>query len=108
MEKYQPILRRLKAAAQEKGVRDKMTVEDDFLEEMERLERNHEERMRSADEKIHKAEAEMLKVEAEKHMMKEEIYRQQGKAVRLLLDLGLSKTEIATKLGLSEAEIQQY
>jgi len=163
MEKYQPILRRLKAAAQERGVRDKMTAEDDFLEEMEYLERNHEERMRnheertrrldekersvdekersvdekersvdekersvdekersvdekerSVDEKMHKAEAEMhkviaekLKVEAEKLKVEAE-KRKAEEAIRLLLDLGMSKAEIAMRLGLSEAEMQQY
>jgi len=173
MEKYQPILRRLKAAAQEKGVRDKMTVEDDFLEEMEYLERNHEERMRRLDEKelrldekelrlderergidergrsvdermrkaeeearkaeeeAHKAEEEARKAEEEKrkaeeekrkaeeekrkaeeeaHMLKEikeKMQQQQGNAIRLLLDLGMSKAEIAIKLGLSEVEMEQ-
>jgi hypothetical protein len=163
MEKYQPILRRLKAAAQERGVRDKMTAEDDFLEEMEYLERNHEERMRNheertrrldekersvdekersvdekersvdekersvdekersvdekergVDEKMHKAEAEMhkviaekLKVEAEKLKVEAE-KRKAEEAIRLLLDLGMSKAEIAMRLGLSEAEMQQY
>ena len=164
MEKYQPILRRLKAAAQEKGVRDKMTVEDDFLEEMEYLERNHEERMRrldekelrldekelrlderergidergrSVDERMHKAEEEKHKAEEEARKAEEEarkaeeearkaeeekrkaeeekrkaeqkIQQQQEKAIRVLLDLGMSKIEIATKLGLSEEEMERY
>jgi hypothetical protein len=129
MEKYQPILRRLKAAAQEKGVRDKMTVEDDFLEEMEMLERSYEERMRSyeermrrldekehdieergrsMDDKMRSMDEKMRKAEEEKHQMKAEIQQQQGKAVHLLLNLGMSKTEIATKLGLSEEEMEQY
>ena len=122
MEKYQPILRRLKAAAQEKGVRDKMTVEDDFLEEMEMLERSYEERMRRLDEKEHdieergrsmddkvrRAEEEKRKVEEEKHKVEEKIHQQQEKAIRVLLDLGMSKREIAKKLGLSAEEIEFY
>jgi flagellar biosynthesis GTPase FlhF len=156
MEKYQPILRRLKAAAQERDIRHKMTVEDEFLEEMERYERNYEESMRNveaqrinveaqrikaeaemrkaeaemrkaeaemrkAGEEIRKAEAEMRKAgaeirKAEAEMRKaeaakrelEDIQQQKHKAVLLLLELGMSKKEIANKLDLSEEEMQQY
>ena len=121
MEKYQPILRRLKAAAQERGVRDKMTAEDDFLEEMEYLERNHEERMRNheertrrLDEKERSVDEKERSVDEKMRIVGEEIRKAEAEkrkaedAIRLLLDLGMSKAEIAVKLGLSEAEMQRY
>ena len=107
MEKYQPILRRLKAAAQERDIRHKMTVEDEFLEEMERYERNYEESMRNVEAQRIKVEEEMRKAEAAKREL-ENIQQQKHKAVSLLLELGMSKKEIANKLDLSEEEMQQY
>lgn len=71
-EKFRPIIRRLQAAVQEKDVRDIMTVEDDFISELN----DYENRI------------------AQETMLKEE-------AIKLLLSLGVPKEEIARKLGLS-------
>ena len=57
--------------------------------------------MRSIDEKMRIAEEEKLKAE-------EEVQKQQEKTIHLLLDLGISKAEIAMKLGLSEEEMERY
>lgn len=78
-ERFRPIIRRLQAAAQEKEVRDIMTVEDDFVAELN----DYEHRI------------------AEATTQKEEAIRKQEEAVRLLLGLGMPAAEIAQKLGLS-------
>lgn len=62
-----------------------MTVEDDFLSEIN----DYENRI---------AEANKLKEEERK--LKEDALRKQEDAIRLLLSLGVAKTEIAQKLGL--------
>jgi hypothetical protein len=156
MEKYQPILRRLKAAAQDRAVRNKMDAEDDFLEEMERFEQRFEDMQRRLEAALQKEEAALQKEEAalqkeeaalqkeEAALQKEEAALQKEEAalkkeaenqrnmielqrmeaeiqrekeanqyreermVRLLLDIGMSKEEIAVKLGLSKEEIDRY
>ncbi len=83
-EKFRPIIRRLQAAIQEKEIQDIMTVEDDFLAELNEYEN---------------------RIEEEKKL-KEEALRKQEEAIGLLLGLGMSKEEIAQKLRLSGEELE--
>jgi hypothetical protein len=83
-ERFRPIIRRLQAAAQEKEVRDIMTVEDDFIAELN----DYEHRIEEANQQ------------------KEEERRQKEEAVRFLLALGVSIGEIAQKLGLQAEYIK--
>lgn len=90
-EKFRPIIRRLQAAIQEKEIQDIMTVEDDFLSELN----EYENRI---------AEATKQKEEAQRKQ--EEERKQKEEAIKLLLSLGLPKEEIARKLGLSPEEFE--
>jgi flagellar biosynthesis GTPase FlhF len=156
MEKYQPILRRLRAATQDKEVRNKMTVEDDFLEEMERYERNYEEMLfkmkevrqreeeaqrkeeeaqrkeeeaqrkeeeaqrkeeeaqrkeeeaQRKEEEAQRKEEEAQRKEEEAQRKEQEVRQQQETAVRLLINIGIPKAEIAVKLGLSPEDLERY
>jgi hypothetical protein len=85
-ERFRPIIRRLQAAAQEKEVRDIMTVEDDFVAELN----DYEHRIEEAD-----------KQKEEERRLKEEAVRKQEEAVRMLLTLGAPAEDIAKKLGLT-------
>ena len=90
-EKFRPIIRRLQAAIQEKEIQEIMTVEDDFLSELN----EYENRI---------AEATKQKEEAQRKQ--EEERKQKEEAIKLLLSLGLPKEEIARKLGLSPEEFE--
>ncbi|MBV6428101.1 MAG: hypothetical protein KIPDCIKN_02627 [Haliscomenobacter sp.] len=90
-EKFRPIIRRLQAAIQEKEIQDIMTVEDDFLSELN----EYENRI---------AEATKQKEEAQRKQ--EEERKQKEEAIKLLLSLGLPKEEIARKLGLFLEELE--
>jgi hypothetical protein len=85
-EKFRPIIRRLQAAVQEKDVRDIMTVEDDFIAELNDYEHRIAQALQKQDEALRK---------------QDEALRKQDEAVRLLLSLGVSAEEIAQKLELT-------
>lgn len=91
-EKFRPIIRRLQAAAQKQEVRDTMTIEDDFIAELNDYEH------RIAEATYQKEEA-LLRQEEERSL-KEEALRKQEEAVRLLLSLGVPAAEVAQKLEL--------
>jgi AraC-like DNA-binding protein len=91
-ERFRPIIRRLQAAIQEKEIQDIMTVEDDFLAELNEYENRIEEEK---------------KLKEEERRQKEEALRKQEEAIKLLLGLGMSRQEIAQKLGLSREELQR-
>ena len=105
------ILERLHTVIQNKEVRDKMQVEDEFRAEMQLYADSHARELTQA---LHqKEEAERQKEEAEHQKeeaehQKEEALRKQESAIRLLLEVGLSKDEIARKLGLSEGDMKGY
>lgn len=84
-EKFRPIIRRLQAAAHEKEVRDIMTVEDDFIAELNDYEHRIAQALQDQEEAIRK---------------QEEAIRKQEEAIRLLLGTGMPAEEIAQKLGL--------
>ena len=84
------ILERLHTVIQNKEVRDKMQVEDEFRAEMQLYADSHARELTQA---LHQ---------------KEEALRKQESAIRLLLEVGLSKDEIARKLGLSEGDMKGY
>lgn len=84
-EKFRPIIRRLQAAIQKEEMRDIMTIEDDFIAELN----DYEHRI---------AEANTQKEEA--LQKQEEALQKQEEAVRLLLNMGMPADEIAAKLGL--------
>ena len=98
------ILERLHTVIQNKDVREKMQVEDDFRAEMQLYTEARAQELAQAlqqkEEALHKQE------EAERQ--KEEALRKQDSAIRLLLEVGLSKEEIALKLGLSEGDMEGY
>ena len=91
-EKFRPILRRLQAALSQHEVGNMMNVEDDFLAEMQAYE---EREMMSA------YALEMAQRAQETAQREKEI------AIRLLLQAGISKQEIAQKLGLSAEQINR-
>ena len=83
---YHGILRRLQKAAAEDDIRAKMLLEDDFFEEIQFI----EDQLADA---LNEKEAER---------------QQKERAIRLLLDLGIPKEEIARQLGLSQAEMEDF
>ncbi len=97
-EKFRPIIQRLQAAIQEKEIQDIMTVEDDFLSELNEYEN------RIAEATKQKEEAQRKQEEAQRKQ--EEERKQKEEAIKLLLSLGLPKEEIARKLGLSLEEFE--
>ena len=126
------ILERLHTVIQNKDVREKMQVEDDFRAEMqlytearaqelaqalqqkEEALHKQEEAERQKEEALHKQEeAERQKEEAlhkqeEALHKQEEAERQKESAIQLLLEMGLPKDEITRKLGLSEGDMARY
>ena len=103
-EKFRPIIRRLQAAAQEKEIRDTMTIEDDFIAELNDYEHRIAEADRQKQEALRKqAEERSLKEEALRKQ--EEERRQKEEAVKLLLSLGMPAAEVAQKLGLELAYV---
>ncbi len=92
-ERFRPIIRLLQAAAQEKEVRDIMTVEDDFVAEINDYEHRITEATKQKEEERRQKE--------EERKLKEEAIHKQEEAVRLLLSLGMSAEDIAGKLNLS-------
>jgi CRP-like cAMP-binding protein len=83
-----------------------MTAEDEFLAEIRQQEQLFADTFYAMQEALlKKAEAERQKAVAERQ--KEQAERQKAKAIRLLLQVGVSKAEIAQKLGLSEEDIQR-
>ena len=104
-EKFRPIIRRLQAAVQEKEVRDIMTVEDDFIAELNDYEHRIAEATQKQEEALRKEE-EALRKEEEALRKEKEERAQKMKAVALLLDLGVSKEDIAQQLGLPLEELE--
>lgn len=98
-ERFRPIIRRLQAAIQEKEIQDIMTVEDDFLSELNEYENRIEEEKKLKEEERRQKEEALRK--------QEEALRKQEEAIRLLLGLGMSREEIAQKLGLSGEELER-
>ncbi|MEZ5044760.1 MAG: hypothetical protein R2828_32990 [Saprospiraceae bacterium] len=69
-----------------------MTIEDDFIAELN----DYEHRIAEAD----RQKQEALRQQAEERSLKEEALRRQEEAVKLLLSLGMPAEEVAQKLGL--------
>ncbi|MBK7475259.1 MAG: hypothetical protein IPI11_04270 [Haliscomenobacter sp.] len=106
-EKFRPIIRRLQAAIQEKEIQDIMTVEDDFLSELNEYENRIAEATKQKEEAQRKQEEERKQKE-EAQRKQEEERKQKEEAIKLLLSLGLPKEEIARKLGLSLEELEGF
>ena len=98
-EKFRPIIRRLQSATQEKEVRDIMIVEDDFLSELQDYEN------RIVDERKLKDEA--LRKQKEALRKQEEAQRKQEEAIMFLIELGVSKDNIASKLNIPVSDIDR-
>lgn len=120
-EKFRPIIRRLQAAAQEKEIRDTMTIEDDFVAELNDYEhriaaanQEKEEAIRqqaverSLKEEALRKQEEALRKQEEERKKKEEARTQQRKAIALLLSLGISKSEIAHRLELPLEDLEGF
>ena len=90
-EKFRPIIRRLQAAIQKKEIQDVMTVEDDFLSELN----EYENRI---------AEATKQKEEAQRKQ--KEAQQKQEEAIKLLLGSGIPKDVIAEKLGIPLEDLE--
>ncbi|MBK6947170.1 MAG: hypothetical protein IPH16_02975 [Haliscomenobacter sp.] len=105
--KFRPIIRRLQAAIQEKEIQDIMTVEDDFLSELNEYENRIAEATKQKEEAQRKQEEERKQKE-EAQRKQEEERKQKEEAIKLLLSLGLPKEEIARKLGLSLEELEGF
>jgi hypothetical protein len=112
-EKFRPIIRRLQAAAQKQEVRDTMTIEDDFIAELNDYEHRiaeatyqkeeallRQEEERSLKEEALRKQEEALRKQEEALRKQEEALRKQEEAVRLLLSLGVPAAEVAQKLEL--------
>lgn len=92
-EKFRPIFRRLQKAAETKEVRDVMSVEDDFLEEINDYETRLAEAIKKQDDAIRK-EQDAIRKEQDAIGKKDE-------AVKLLLKHKISPEEISQKLGIT-------
>ena len=105
------ILERLHTVIQNKDVREKMQVEDDFRAEMQLYTEARAQELAQAlqqkEEALHKQE-EAERQKEEERRQKEEAERQKESAIQLLLEMGLPKDEIARKLGLSEGDMARY
>ena len=97
-EKFRPIIRRLQAAVAEKEILDVMTVEDDFLQELNDYENRIAEQTKQKEEERRQKEEALRKQEEER--------KQKQEAIKLLLSLGISHQEISQKLGIPIAEIK--
>ena len=91
-EKFRPIIRRLQSATQEQEVRDIMIVEDDFLSELQDYENRIVDERKLRDEALRK---------------QKEALRKQEEAIKFLLELGVSKTDIASKLNIQLSDIDR-
>ena len=91
------ILERLHTVIQNKDVREKMQVEDDFRAEMQLYTEARAQEL-----------AQALQQKEEALHKQEEAERQKESAIQLLLEMGLPKDEIARKLGLSEGDMARY
>ena len=105
------ILERLHTVIQNKDVREKMQVEDDFRAEMQLYTEARAQELAQAlqqkEEALHKQEEAERQKEEALHKQ-EEAERQKESAIQLLLEMGLPKDEIARKLGLSEGDMARY
>ena len=97
--KFQPIIRRLQAAVQEKDVRDVMFVEDDFLEELRDYEFQINESKKLREEERRQKE--------EERRLKEEERNYKEAAVKYLYELGTPMKNIAEKLNMPLEEVQR-
>ncbi len=105
-ERFRPIIRRLQAAVQESEVRDIMTVEDDFLAELNEYESRLAEADQQKEEAVRKQE-EAVRKQEEAVRKQEEAVRRQEEAVQLLLRLGVPREEVAAQLGLSLEDLPE-
>jgi hypothetical protein len=118
-EKYRYIIRRLQAASESDEMRDKMLAEDDFMSEIQELERSKDEALEQVqEERRQKEEANRQKEEANRQ--KEEANRQKELAeqkasetqhklvlaVKNLLSKGFSTEQIAQIIGITEEEVK--
>ena len=127
--KFKPVLRRLEAAAQDRAVRESMTAEEEFVAEIQEIvdrlaevERSNEELKKLKEDALNNQKeefiaeiqeivdrlAEVERSNEELKKQKEEALHKEEQAIRLLLSLGMSKIEIAAKMGLSESEMEKY
>ncbi|MEZ4984890.1 MAG: hypothetical protein R2795_07615 [Saprospiraceae bacterium] len=124
---FRSIIRRLQAAVQKKEVRDTMTIEDDFIAEINDYEHRiaesekqreealqqkafeqslKEEALRRQEEALRKQEEERQQKE-EALLKKEEERQQKENAVKLLLSMGIPASEVAGKLGLELTYVER-
>jgi hypothetical protein len=110
-EEFRPIIRRLQSATQEQEVRDIMIIEDDFLSELQDYEnRIVDERRLKEEERRLKEEAQMKQREAqmkqqEAQMKQREAQMKQKEAILFLLELGVSKEDVASKLNIPLSDL---
>ncbi len=90
-EKFRPIIRRLQAATQTTQIRDIMTVEDDFIAEINDIE--------------HRAEEER-KLKEEERKLKEVAISKQKEAIKLLYKTGMPIEEISKALSISLEDLK--
>jgi hypothetical protein len=112
-EEFRPVLRRLSRAGESPEVRQRMTVEDEYLEDMQRRERRNQ----RLEEKLDKAEADTKKAQAEKKLeikarkkaeadkQKAEADKQKAEADKLRI--ALSSAEMLQAAQMSEDRIRQ-
>ena len=113
-EQFKPIIRRLQKAVQVKEVREVMEMEDDFVREImdyeERVQLRdkliEEERRQKEEERRQKEEERRQRLLAQEKQREaqekqREAQEKQREAIMLLLEMGLSKDEIAKKLKVS-------
>ena len=125
-EEFRPIVRRLLRAIAEKEVRQRMTVEDEYLSELEHRDRaikkerklkeeerrQKEEERRQKEEERRQKEAALQQVEEERRQVEEERRQKEGAlgklhlAVSALVAAGKSPEEARQSLGLSQEEYQ--
>ena len=116
-EEFRPIVRRLLRAIAEKEVRQRMTVEDEYLSELEHRDRAikkerklKEEERRQKEEERRQKEAALQQVEEERRQVEEERRQKEGAlgklhlAVSVLVAAGKSPEEARQILGLSQEE----
>ncbi len=117
-EKFRPVLRRLMRAGESPEIRQRMTVEDDYLEDLmrrerqrqrleEKLDQEHGLRL-AAEAREQKAEADKQKAEAGKLQAEAQARREKFVLAESLVEMPLSEAQVLKVTGIDSAQLKVW
>ena len=117
-EEFRPVLRRLRRAGESTEIRQRMTVEDEYLEDLMRRERHrqrleekfdheHELRLQAESDKL-KAEAEKLQAEADKQKAEAQARREKFISAESMRIDGMSDALVQRYTGIDFAQLETW